>query len=447
MTVSCSTEVDVLDATSAHPLCHRHHGGTGLRREADPSFAQKTDAERPRGLYGEAMERPIRNALDSPRVRRGADIGLAMGLALLALVDLAASSDAGSWGGRGPMQMFLALGCTLPLAWRVRYPIATVVAVTAAGGLLVVVAAPHQAPFVVFIGSVLASYSIGAHTAGTRRWLGLGLMFGVGLPFMVVAGSRGMATGNALAPIAWLTGAWTVGAIIRGRRLRTAELELLTVELASQRDLQAQAAVAVERGRIARELHDVVAHNVSMMVVQAGAADRVLSGDQPDVRRALAAIAGTGRETIDEMRLLLGVLRSDEAAGRSPQPGLGDLDQLVGNVRSTGLQVDLRVEGDRSPLSPGVDLSAYRIVQEALTNVVKHAGAATAQVTVRYARDSVEVEVCDDGRSHGFVSGGGNGLIGMRERVAMLGGEFRAGACESGGFAVFACLPLAGPTA
>jgi len=115
------------------------------------------------------------------------------------------------------------------------------------------------------------------------------------------------------------------------------------------------------------------------------------------------------------------------------------LDSLV--------RYDLRVEGDRSPLSPGVDLSAYRIVQEALTNVVKHAGAATAQVTVRYARDSVEVEVCDDGRSHGFVSGGGNGLIGMRERVAMLGGEFRAGACESGGFAVFACLPLAGPTA
>ena len=393
------------------------------------------------------MEQSIRDTLGSARVRRGADIGLAVGLALLALVDLALSSDATSWGGRGPLQVCLALGCTLPLAWRVRYPIATVVVITAAGGLLVAVAAPHQAPFEVFIGSVLASYSIGAHTAGGRRWLGLGLMFGVGLPFMVAADSNGMASGNALAPIAWLTGAWAVGAIIRGRRLRTAELELLTAELAQQRDLQAQAAVAVERGRIARELHDVVAHNVSMMVVQAGAADRVLEGDQPDVRRALAAIAGTGRETVDEMRLLLGVVRSDEGDGLSPQPGLADLDQLVSNVRSAGLHVDLRVEGERSPLSPGVDLSAYRIVQEALTNVVKHAGTASVEVTVRYAKDAVQVEVCDDGRPREPASGGGNGLIGMRERVAMLGGEFRAGACESGGFAVFACLPLAGPTA
>ena len=389
----------------------------------------------------------MRDTLGSARVRRGADIGLAVGLALLALVDLALSSDATSWGGRGPLQVCLALGCTLPLAWRVRYPIATVVVITAAGGLLVAVAAPHQAPFEVFIGSVLASYSIGAHTAGRRRWLGLGLMFGVGLPFMVAAGGNGMATGNALAPIAWLTGAWAVGAIIRGRRLRTAELELLTAELAQQRDLQAQAAVAVERGRIARELHDVVAHNVSMMVVQAGAADRVLEGDQPDVRRALAAIAGTGRETVDEMRLLLGVVRSDEGAGLSPQPGLGDLDQLVSNVRSAGLHVDLRVEGERSPLSPGVDLSAYRIVQEALTNVLKHADTASVEVTVRYANDAVQVEVCDDGRPQEHIPGGGNGLIGMRERVAMLGGEFRAGARRDGGFAVFARLPIAGPAA
>ena len=393
------------------------------------------------------MEQSIRDTLGSARVRRGADIGLAVGLALLALVDLALSSDAGSWGGRGPLQVCLALGCTLPLAWRVRYPIATVVVITAAGGLLVAVAAPHQAPFEVFIGSVLASYSIGAHTAGRRKWLGLGLMFGVGLPFMVAADRNGMASGNALAPIAWLTGAWAVGAIIRGRRLRTAELEQLTAELAQQRDLQAQAAVAVERGRIARELHDVVAHNVSMMVVQAGAADRVLEGDQPDVRRALAAIAGTGRETVDEMRLLLGVVRSDAGEGLSPQPGLGDLDQLVSNVRSAGLHVDLRVEGERSPLSPGVDLSAYRIVQEALTNVLKHAESATVEVTVRYANDAVQVEVCDDGRPREPTAGGGNGLIGMRERVAMLGGEFRAGARRDGGFAVFARLPIAGPAA
>lgn len=407
-------------------------------------FVRAADASARRPLYGGAVERSIRRALGSRRVRRNADVGLAVVLAALALLDLAVSSDTASWGGHGPLQGVLALGCTIPLAWRVRFPIATVVVITAAGGLLVVVAAPNQAPFEVFIGCVLASYSIGAHTTGRWRWVALGVMFAVGLPFMVAADDRGMATANTLAPIAWLTGAWGVGAIIRSRRLHTTELEALAAELAEQRDLQAHAAVVVERGRIARELHDLVAHNVSMIVVQAGAAERVLTGDQPDVRRALAAIADTGRETVDEMRLLLGVLRSDDATGLSPQPGLADIDQLVGNVREAGFHVDIHVEGDRPPLSPGVDLSAYRIVQEALTNVVKHARAATVEVTVRYAQDFVQVEVHDDGRP--FESaGGGNGLIGMRERVAMLGGEFRAGACKDGGFAVFARLPTAGP--
>jgi signal transduction histidine kinase len=297
----------------------------------------------------------------------------------------------------------------------------------------------------VFVGSVLAAYSIGAHTAGRDRWVALAAMFAIGLPFMVAADHNGMAAGNTLAPIAWLSGAWVVGVIIRGRRLRTAELEQLTEELARQRDLQAEAAVAIERGRIARELHDVVAHNVSMMVVQAGAAERVLEGGQPDVRQALGAIAGTGRETIDEMRLLLGVLRGDDGLALAPQPGLGDLDQLVRNVADAGVRVDLRVEGEPAPLPPGVELSAYRIVQEALTNVIKHAGPASAEVIVRYDAAGVEVEVRDDGRAASAQTSGGNGLIGMRERVAMLGGELQAGARRGGGFAVLARLPMAGP--
>ncbi len=393
------------------------------------------------------MERSIGAALRSDRVHRAADIALAAGLAVIALADLLFASGASSWGGRGPLQVVLALGCTVPLAWRVRRPISTVVVITAAGGLLVAVAAPHQAPFEVFVGSVLAAYSIGAHTAGRHRWIAVAAMFAVGVPFMIAADDRGMAAGNTLAPIAWLTGSWAVGVIIRGRRLRTAELEQLTEELARQRDLQAQAAVAVERGRIARELHDVVAHNVSMMVVQAGAAERVLEGGQPDVRDALGAIASTGRETIDEMRLLLGILRSDDGLALAPQPGLADLDQLVRNVSTAGLQVDLHVEGEPTPLPPGVDLSAYRIVQEALTNVIKHAGPASAEVIVRYDADRVEVEVRDDGRAAVAGTNGGNGLIGMRERVAMFGGELQAGARRDGGFAVLARLPIAGPAA
>ncbi|HEX5250165.1 MAG TPA: sensor histidine kinase [Gaiellales bacterium] len=391
------------------------------------------------------MDGSIAAALFSPRARRTADAALAVGLGLLALADLLLSSDTSSWGGRGPLQVFLALGCTLPLAWRVRHPIPTVVVITAAGGLLVAVAAPHQAPFEVFVGSVLAAYSIGAHTASRDRWLALGTMFAVGVPFMIGADHRGMAAGDTLAPIAWLTGSWAVGVIIRGRRLRTAELEHLTAELARQHDLQARAAVAVERGRIARELHDVVAHNVSMMVVQAGAAESVLEGEQPDVRAALGAIAGTGRETIDEMRLLLGVLRSDDGRALAPQPGLGDLEQLLRNVAKAGLRVDLRVEGEPAALPPGVDLSAYRIVQEALTNVIKHAGPASAKVIVRYAADRVEVEVRDDGHPPAGSTTGGNGLIGMRERVAMLGGELQTGVLRGGGFAVLARLPITGP--
>jgi signal transduction histidine kinase len=191
----------------------------------------------------------------------------------------------------------------------------------------------------------------------------------------------------------------------------------------------------------------VVAHNVSMMVVQACAAERVLEGGQPDVRDALGAIASTGRETIDEMRLLLGILRSDDGLALAPQPGLADLDQLVRNVSTAGLHVDLYVEGEPTPLPPGVDLSAYRIVQEALTNVIKHAGPASADVIVRYETDRVEVEVRDDGCAAAAGTNGGNGLIGMRERVAMFGGELDAGTRGDGGFAVRARLPIAGPAA
>jgi signal transduction histidine kinase len=198
--------------------------------------------------------------------------------------------------------------------------------------------------------------------------------------------------------------------------------------------------VAIERGRIARELHDVVAHNVSMMVVQAGAAERVLAGEQPHVRDALEAIAHTGRQTVDEMRTLLGVLRA--AAPLAPQPGLADLEQLVDGVREAGLPVTLRIEGDPRPLPQAADLSAYRIVQEALTNALKHAGPARADVVVRFEAGAVTLEVRDTGTGAGQGGGTGHGLVGMRERVAMFGGELEALPAPGGGFAVRARLPV-----
>jgi signal transduction histidine kinase len=180
-----------------------------------------------------------------------------------------------------------------------------------------------------------------------------------------------------------------------------------------------------------------------MMVVQAGAADRVLEGEQPHVRAALTAIAETGRETVNEMRTLLGILRaSNDGLALSPQPGLADLYQLVGNVREAGLPVQLRIEGTAAPLPQPLDLSAYRIVQEALTNALKHAGPARAEVTIRYRRTIVELEIRDDGSATANGAGSGHGLIGMRERVAMFGGELEARRQNGGGFIVRARLPL-----
>ena len=205
----------------------------------------------------------------------------------------------------------------------------------------------------------------------------------------------------------------------------------------------------VERGRIARELHDVIAHNVSMMVVQAGAAERVLDGDHPHVRKALDVIASTGRQTVDEMRTLLGVLRADTGlGGLTPQPSLADLGELVRGVREAGLPVTLRIDGEPCQLSQALGLSAFRIVQEALTNALKHAGPAQAEVTIRYQAAAVELEIRDTGEGRDGQPGpeqrarNGHGLVGMRERVAMFGGEFTAAPAPSGGYLVRARMPF-----
>jgi len=384
----------------------------------------------------------LRELLVQPRVRRAADVLLAVALTATALIELLGFESArSSWGGRGILQLALAVLSTAPVAWRVRLPIAVALVVTVASGVLVVIAAPHQAPFEPFVALVVAAYSVGAHAPGRRGIAGVAAMFALGLPFSIAASAKGEAGGNIGPTLVWLVGFWLVGRVIQSWRGRALALEQLTRELEAQRELQAEAAVAVERGRIARELHDVIAHNISMIVVQAAAAARVLRGDEPDVRTALDAIETTGRETVDEMRRMLGVVRGDDIASLAPQPSLRDVENLVANVRDAGLPVELRVEGEPIALAPGVDLSAFRIVQEALTNALKHAGEARAVVTVRYASDGVQVEVVDDGDGRGPGGGTGNGLIGMRERVAVWGGELEARRRDEGGFLVRATLP------
>jgi signal transduction histidine kinase len=205
----------------------------------------------------------------------------------------------------------------------------------------------------------------------------------------------------------------------------------------------ADRAVAEERRRIARELHDVVAHSVSVMTVQAGAVRRLLHPEQERERQALEVIEATGREALTEMRRLVGLLREHGAMPEfAPQPSMRTVDVLVGTVREAGLPVELEIEGEPQELAPGVDLSAYRVIQEALTNALRYAGPAHAWVTVRWLADALELEIANDGRSEPGNGGGGHGLAGLRERVALVGGTVDSGPRAGGGFVVRAHLPI-----
>jgi signal transduction histidine kinase len=240
--------------------------------------------------------------------------------------------------------------------------------------------------------------------------------------------------------------AWLAGLALSTRSQQAIELRERAERAERDREEQARRAVEEERARIARELHDVVAHSVSVMVVQAGGVRRLLDPDQDRQREALLAIEHTGRGALTEMRRMLGVLRTGEAQDGplTPQPSLEHLDRLVEHVRQAGLAVDLEVEGSPVPLAAGVDLSAYRIVQEGLTNTLKHAGPdAAAHVVVRYRPDQIELEVSNSGLA-ADNGDGGHGLVGMRERVALYGGTLAVGPGDDGGYVVRACLPAEG---
>ncbi|MEU6944190.1 sensor histidine kinase [Streptomyces sp. NPDC046332] len=247
--------------------------------------------------------------------------------------------------------------------------------------------------------------------------------------------------------------AWVLGDSVRTRRAYFAQLEERASRLEKEREAQAKVAVAAERARIARELHDVVAHNVSVMVVQADGAAYVLDSSPETAKQALETISSTGRQALAEMRRLLGILRTgehQEAGEYVPQPDVEQIEDLVEQVRGAGLTVDFRIEGTPRPLPSGVELTAYRIVQEALTNTRKHGGPDVgASVRLVYFDDGLGLLVEDDGRGathemyeDGGADGRGHGLIGMRERVGMVGGTLDAGPRPGGGFRISALLPL-----
>ena len=345
----------------------------------------------------------------------------------------------------------LVLGCglvllnTVPLAARRRFPLA-VLAIVLASGLAF--AALDLPPDILWVAVPVAVYSVAAYG---DRWVALAGLAVAEAGLAVVQLTPGRTGVNTwVGNMGFLAATWLLGHFVGIRRVYVLQLEERTAELERAREELARRAVVEERLRLARELHDVVAHAMSVIAVQSGVGAHVADTQPKEAAKALGAIEATSRAALTELRRLLGVLRqADEPRGDlAPVPGLADLEGLLAEVARAGLAVKLRVNGTRPPLPAGVDLSAYRIVQEALTNVVKHAGSARAQVVVGYGDQEVTVEVTDDGRgvvtsvSDGRV-GTGHGLIGMRERVQAFGGDLEVGPRPGGGFRVAARLPYA----
>jgi signal transduction histidine kinase len=368
------------------------------------------------------------------------DVGIAAFIAAVGVGDV-------SGGSFHPASLWL-IGALLTagaLLWRRSHPGAVAVAVLVPWTALQFVqpsTGPDSDPTFPIFAVLVASYSLGAF-ARPRVAVG-GLVFEMAYFNVGGALSGDTAIENFVFISFFLLSAWLLGRALGGRTRYASALERHAELLEAEREAQSRAAVAVERARIGRELHDVIAHGVSLMVLQAGGVRRLLGEDQAREREALQAVEATGREALSELHLLLGVLRAPDADGspEEPPPGLGRLDALVQSVRAAGLDVAVEVAGEPRPLPRALDLSAYRIMQEALTNALRHGHAGHADVRIGYGRRRLELEILDDGVGGAAANGTGQGLVGMRERAAMFDGEFQAGPRPEGGFAVRARLPL-----
>jgi signal transduction histidine kinase len=360
---------------------------------------------------------------------------LALGVLLGAAITYSAGSAPAS--GAFAAQVLLLVAACLPLAFRHRWPLGVLVVTGVATALFPVVSSGTPTELAL----IVASYSA-ASLLDRREVTRLALP--IASACALVAQIAEQRHGNWVEVLVGVSIAVLLpmlfGRIVYNRRLR----------IRLDRERAASDAVAEERARIARELHDVVAHAIGVMVVQAGAARTVIDRDPAAAKTAMAEVETTGRTGLAEMRRLIGVLTADGAAGElAPHPGLAQLDELVRTVRSAGLAVEVLREGEARPLPAGVDVNAYRVIQEALTNALKHAGTAHASVRLGYRDDALDIEVADDGRGPlSTGDGSGHGLVGMRERVGVFGGTLETGARPGGGFVVHATLPVTedGPT-
>jgi signal transduction histidine kinase len=401
----------------------------------------------PRGVRAALEEHPLL-----------VDALIALGLTLLSLVTIA--GGAGDFGSIGPVSLALVLLQTVPLVARRIAPVPVFIVTF---GALLGQGLFAGDTFNSSIGALVALFTV-AEREPQRVSIAAAIAGAAGIAVLIIgrvgipAGLSGLVQSLLTTFVVWLVGTWA-----QERRRYIGSVEERAARAEREREQRAALAVAEERERIARELHDVVSHHVSVIVIQAGAALRALDRRPADARTALEAIDGSARGAMTEMRRMLGILgpgggptRPDGASGvtadeaLAPMPGLARLGELLEQVRATGQRVELAVEGDPVPLDPGLDLTAYRIVQEALTNTLKHAPDGHVAVTIRYRPEALAIEVVDDGgrgRSGataglGHAADPGRGLIGMVERTALFGGTLEAGR-HGAGFRVSARLPLA----
>ena len=373
-------------------------------------------------------------------------VDAAVAVVLLALTAIPLATDSLQAGQR-PSDIWaylLAVALCVPFVFHRRFPVA---AITVACCALVLYAVGRYNAYPGLPIFVLVA-GISLHSTRRRALLAAGLA-AVALSVAVWLQPERVATASTwVASLLAVAVAWLWGENLRNRRARWAAMEERARRLEAEREERDRQAVTDERLRIARELHDVVAHSMSVIAVQSGVANHVIDSRPAQARQALATIEATSRSALVELRRLLGVLRQgdDPVASLEPNPGMAELGRLADQIRSAGVEVELKVEGEPGDLPPGVDLSAFRIAQEGLTNVLKHGGG-VARVLVRYSPGAVAVEIADDGRAGAAdvapAEGTGHGLIGMRERVAVFGGELTAGPVPGGGYRMAARLPYA----
>jgi signal transduction histidine kinase len=370
------------------------------------------------------------------------DVALAAAVTAFAQLDLRLGLDNSTEFGPQWAVVLCSLVATAALAFRRRAPLATMLAVAAAvtGPQLVTVLTITL--WAHFLPMLVAAYSVVRHADGERATAGVLVAVTAVVVLFLRVPSIGTAANVpfAFVPLAVVT---AVGRGLRRRDRSHAALSLHAIRLAADQAAWVEDAVAAERARIARELHDVVAHCVSVMVIQAGAAEDLLDRDPDGARQPLRAVQHAGQQAVAELGHMLGLLRGEAAPDALvPQPGVAEVPELVAQVRDTGLPVRYEIEGSPRDLPPGVGVALYRLTQEALTNVLKHARGATADVVLRYTDAGVELAVRDDGPAGGAGPSLGHGLIGMRERVALYGGTLEAGPRADGGFAVDAAIPV-----